>query len=60
MLSRYRRGYGGLVVGCRRNYGPTIRIQKLAEAKGYAQVLWLFGENHEVMVMGLCNDDVML
>jgi branched-chain amino acid aminotransferase len=32
------------------NYGPTIRIQKLAESKGYSQVLWLFGENHEVMM----------
>jgi len=32
----------------RRNYGPTIRVQKIAESKGCNQVLWLFGDNHEV------------
>ena len=31
-----------------RNYGPTIRIQKVAESKGCNQVLWLFGEDHQV------------
>jgi branched-chain amino acid aminotransferase len=37
------------------NYGPTIRIQRIAEAKGYAQVLWLFGENHELTEVGTMN-----
>ena len=35
------------------NYGPTIRIAKEAEKKGCTQVLWLFGENHEVRKYGV-------
>ena len=31
-----------------RNYGPTIRIQKVAEAEGCSQVLWLLGEDNQV------------
>lgn len=37
------------------NYGPTIRIQRIAESKGYSQVLWLFGENHELTEVGTMN-----
>jgi branched-chain amino acid aminotransferase len=37
------------------NYGPTIRIQKIAESKGYTQVLWLFGDNHELTEVGTMN-----
>ena len=35
------------------NYGPTIRVQKVAASKGCDQVLWLFGDNHEVIIMSL-------
>ena len=38
-----------------RNYGPTIRVQKVAESKGCTQVLWLFGDNHELTEVGTMN-----
>lgn len=37
------------------NYGPTVRIQKDAEANGYQQVLWLFGEDHQITEIGTMN-----
>merc|ERR1712196_115375 len=30
------------------NYGPTIGIQKEADAQGCQQLLWLYGANHKV------------
>eukprot|EP00731_Ephydatia_muelleri_P007203 Em0003g1451a len=29
------------------NYGPTIRVQKIAESKGCNQVLWLLGKEEQ-------------
>ena len=36
-------------VGCFKlgsNYGPTIPISKLAEIKGYNQILWLYDDQY--------------
>lgn len=38
-----------------RNYGPTVYIQKQALAKGCQQVLWLFGEDHNLTEAGTMN-----
>ena len=32
------------------NYGPTIRMQLEAESKGCEQVLWLYGDDNQVML----------
>ncbi|KCV67849.1 branched-chain amino acid aminotransferase [Fonticula alba] len=37
------------------NYAPGIRTQLDAAAKGYAQVLWLFGPEHYVTEVGTMN-----
>jgi branched-chain amino acid aminotransferase len=37
------------------NYAPTILVQRAAAAKGYAQVLWLFGPNLNVTEVGTMN-----
>jgi len=37
------------------NYGPTILPQMEAAKKGYSQVLWLFGEDHQVTEVGTMN-----
>ena len=37
------------------NYGPTIRPQMEAAAKGYSQILWLFGEEHYMTEVGTMN-----
>lgn len=37
------------------NYAPTIAVQAAAGAKGYAQVLWLFGEEEWVTEVGTMN-----
>lgn len=37
------------------NYGPTIQIQKVASEKGLAQVLWLYGEEHQITEAGTMN-----
>lgn len=37
------------------NYGPTIRVQNEALAKGLNQVLWLYGEEHQVTEVGTMN-----
>jgi len=43
-------GVGNAKVGG--NYGPSILPSKLAAAKGCNQVLWLFGDQHEVTEVG--------
>lgn len=35
------------------NYAPTIRIQDIAATKGCEQVLWLYGEDHQVTVLNV-------
>lgn len=37
------------------NYAPTIGPQTDAAAKGYSQVLWLFGENDDITEVGTMN-----
>jgi len=46
-------GTGSVKLGS--NYGPTILPQIEAADKGYSQVLWLYGENHEVTEVGTMN-----
>jgi len=45
-------------VGCQKvggNYAPTIQIATIAQRKGYSQMLWLFGPNHEITEVGAMN-----
>eukprot|EP01137_Pigoraptor_chileana_P026026 Opistho-2@96415 len=37
------------------NYAPTIKPQQAAAAKGYQQILWLFGPDHELTEVGTMN-----
>lgn len=46
-------GVGGVKVGG--NYAPTIAVSAEAAKKGYSQVLWLFGPNHEITEVGAMN-----
>ncbi|GFQ89974.1 branched-chain-amino-acid aminotransferase, cytosolic [Trichonephila clavata] len=51
-------GVGNRKMGC--NYAPTIHIQQLAEMQKLQQVLWLFGENHQLAEVGTMNIFVFL
>jgi len=46
-------GTGGNKLGL--NYAPTILPQVEANKKGYTQVLWLVGPNHEITEVGTMN-----
>ncbi|XP_060576542.1 branched-chain-amino-acid aminotransferase-like isoform X1 [Ruditapes philippinarum] len=46
-------GSGGFKMGC--NYAPTLAIQKEAEKHGCQQVLWLFGDDHQLTEVGAMN-----
>lgn len=37
------------------NYGPTIRVQNQANKQGLQQVLWLYGEDHQITEVGTMN-----
>uniref|UniRef100_U5EJ01 Branched-chain-amino-acid aminotransferase n=1 Tax=Corethrella appendiculata TaxID=1370023 RepID=U5EJ01_9DIPT len=37
------------------NYAPTIHVQKEAQAHGCHQVLWLYGEDHQLTEVGVMN-----
>lgn len=37
------------------NYAPTIHVQKTASNKGLEQVLWLYGEDHQLTEVGTMN-----
>ena len=37
------------------NYGPTLKVQREALSKGLHQVLWLFGEDHQLTEIGTMN-----
>lgn len=52
-IRAWPKGVGNMKLGS--NYGPTIRAQREAAAKGYAQVLWLFGDEHNVTEVGTMN-----
>ncbi|XP_071522471.1 branched-chain-amino-acid aminotransferase, cytosolic isoform X5 [Panulirus ornatus] len=51
-------GVGNMKMGS--NYGPTLEIQKIAEARGLHQVLWLFGPDHRLTEVGAMNIMVFL
>jgi branched-chain amino acid aminotransferase len=42
------------------NYAPTMKPAAEAAAKGYSQILWLFGDNDEVTEVGAMNFFVYL
>ncbi|KAJ1728868.1 branched-chain-amino-acid transaminase bat2 [Coemansia biformis] len=46
-------GVGNRKLGA--NYAPSIGPQAEAESKGYQQVLWTIGEDHELMEVGTMN-----
>ncbi|KAJ2705679.1 branched-chain-amino-acid transaminase bat2, partial [Coemansia spiralis] len=46
-------GVGNRKLGA--NYAPSIKPQAEAERKGYQQVLWTIGEDHELMEVGTMN-----
>ncbi|XP_058827014.1 branched-chain-amino-acid aminotransferase, cytosolic [Topomyia yanbarensis] len=46
-------GVGDRKVGS--NYGPTIHVQKEALKNGCHQVLWLYGEDHQLTEVGVMN-----
>lgn len=46
-------GSGNSKIGS--NYGPTIRPQMEAAAMGYAQILWLCGDDYKVTEVGTMN-----
>ncbi|SPP78662.1 branched-chain-amino-acid aminotransferase, cytosolic [Drosophila guanche] len=37
------------------NYAPTINVQKEAASRGLQQVLWLYGEDHQLTEVGTMN-----
>lgn len=54
---RYTRAWPG---GCGdrkmgSNYGPTVYVQKEATEKGLQQVLWLYGDDHQLTEAGTMN-----
>lgn len=51
-------GTGEFKIGS--NYGPTIYPQKLALARGYQQILWLFGTDDEITEIGSMNCFILL
>lgn len=46
-------GCGNFKMGS--NYAPTVHIQREANALGCSQVLWLFGEDHQMTEAGTMN-----
>ncbi|KAK1655883.1 aminotransferase [Colletotrichum phormii] len=46
-------GFGYAKIGA--NYGPSILVLQEASARGYHQVLWLYGEDGECTEAGGCN-----
>lgn len=59
---RYTRSWPG-GVGDRKmgsNYGPTIHVQKEAAKQGFQQVLWLYGDDHQLTEVGTMNVFVLM
>ncbi|KAH7123459.1 aminotransferase [Dactylonectria estremocensis] len=46
-------GFGYAKIGA--NYGPSVMVLQQATAKGYHQVLWLYGQEGECTEAGGCN-----
>jgi branched-chain amino acid aminotransferase len=51
-------GCGAMKMGS--NYAPTIHIQKQAEKRGHQQVLWLYGDDHQLTEVGTMNIFVLM
>ncbi|XP_053117784.1 branched-chain-amino-acid aminotransferase, cytosolic-like isoform X2 [Hemicordylus capensis] len=53
----YVRAWMGGVGDCKAggNYGPTIYVQNEAAKEGCQQVLWLYGDNHQITEVGTMN-----
>jgi len=51
-------GCGAMKMGS--NYAPTINIQKEAERRGHQQVLWLYGDDHQLTEVGTMNIFIFL
>ncbi len=51
-------GTGAFKLGA--NYAPTISVQKEAAARGFAQNLWLLGEDHQITELGSMNCFIVL
>ena len=51
-------GTGEFKIGA--NYGPTILPQKMAVARGFQQILWLFGSKNEITEVGSMNCFILL
>jgi len=54
----FPKGVGNYKLGS--NYGPTIKIQQNAVKEGCQQVLWLFGDDHQLTEVGTVNIFVYL
>ncbi|XP_078093601.1 branched-chain-amino-acid aminotransferase, mitochondrial isoform X1 [Mustelus asterias] len=54
---KFVRAWKGGVGDCKMggNYGPTIYVQNEAQKQGCQQVLWLYGEQHEITEVGTMN-----
>lgn len=37
------------------NYAPTIHVQRVAAERGLQQVLWLYGDDHQLTEVGTMN-----
>ncbi|GIY45638.1 branched-chain-amino-acid aminotransferase [Caerostris darwini] len=46
-------GAGGYKLAA--NYAPTLYVQKIAQEQGLDQVLWLYGEDHQICEAGAMN-----
>ncbi|XP_067875977.1 branched-chain-amino-acid aminotransferase, cytosolic-like isoform X2 [Heterodontus francisci] len=54
---KFVRAWKGGVGDCKMggNYGPTIYVQNEAQKQGCQQVLWLYGDEHEITEVGTMN-----
>ncbi|XP_077171721.1 branched-chain-amino-acid aminotransferase, mitochondrial isoform X2 [Paroedura picta] len=54
---RFVRAWIGGVGDCKvgGNYGPTIYVQSEAAKEGFQQVLWLYGDDHQLTEVGTMN-----
>ncbi|XP_037086748.1 branched-chain-amino-acid aminotransferase, cytosolic-like [Pollicipes pollicipes] len=52
-IRAWRGGCGYAKMGA--NYAPTVMVQKVAEKEGLQQVMWLYGEDHQITEVGTMN-----
>ncbi|CAG7649964.1 unnamed protein product [Allacma fusca] len=51
-------GSGDVKLGS--NYGPTVFVQRAAENSGLQQVLWLYGDDHQLTEVGTMNIFILI